>query len=350
VPEPAAHSPAETAYNYPDKNRWYPVLYYAVGEVVAGEGPIHLVEPFPTARVDGSDGLAPIEEEGGACVAVVCQDAAPRPRGSEADGDWILPGKALRESCAYDARVQNQAELTDAWREASAIAATLNTGLEDVTGVDLRAEDIEVLLAAERGLLTGDSRFPDTINEMRFTKPGDSHHAERLSGPQRRRVRDRLGLVEAGQTRPRQAGRPELSTGGTGWTETVYQLTAAGYMVLAAIRRHGVEPEQRDGLAMRPNLPPDQGLVTEGGALTIIDAGAARLGPDGFTIAESQTPWTDAGSGDDAAAQVQMYLRLAAAVEDGYAEIVGEPDDDGHQLLKITPAGIARLERSRSKP
>lgn len=351
MPEPTLRAPGhpETAYDYPDPNRWYPVIYYPAGDF-PGEGHLRLVEPFPAARADGSDGCDPIEADGGASVAVVCQDAAPVPRGGRArdvDGDWILPGRALRESCAYDVRVEMQSDLLRVWREAYAIAAALNTGLVEVTGIDLRAEDIEVLLAAERGLLTGDSRFTDTIHEMRFSTPWNSHHEERLPARQRRRIRDRLALIEAADTQRREPGRPELSTSGTAYTETTYRLTAAGYAVLAAIRQHGVEPEQPSGLTMRPHMPPDQGLVTERAALTIIDAGAARLGLDGFTIDESQTPWTDAEPGDEAAAHVQMYLRLVAAVEDGYAEKVGDPDDDGHKLLNITPAGIIRLDRTR---
>ena len=56
-----------------------------------------------------------------------------------------------------------------------------------------------------------------------------------------------------------------------------------------------------------------------------------------------------AGTWDPAndAACVQMLIRLAGAVADGYAEEVGEPDEDGNRLLHITPAGIARLDHYR---
>lgn len=145
---PTRYAPGATGtpYDYPgDAGTWYPVIYYSAGTVEEDEGPIWLVEPYPAERADGTDGLDPIDSAG---VAVLRCDAAPRPRGTDPDGDWVTPGRALARDCAYDAYVTNQRDLLAAWVEAYAIAAALNN---DVAGaLHLDPEDIEVLLAAER--------------------------------------------------------------------------------------------------------------------------------------------------------------------------------------------------------
>lgn len=353
----------ETAYHYPDRNAWYPVIYYPAGEVVAGEGPIHLVEPFPAARADGSDGCDPIENDGGACVAVVRHAAAPIPRGGRdrnTDGDWIVPERAPREDCVYDTRVATQAELLPAWREAYAIAATLNTGLPKVTGLELQPVDIDVLLAAERGLLEGDSRFAGTINELRWKTPWHQiGSGERVPTRQRRRLRDQLALIEPGdEEKEHKPARPERSTSSLPWTTTTYRLTDAGRAALEAIRRHGVDLSPSTGdsrVALspasgdNPEMPSEQVLVTERTALLIISAAAARLGDSGFSIDQDKTAgWPDMVVDlDDNAACAQMFARFRYAVVDGYAEKVGGPDDDGYRLLRITPAGAIRLDRTR---
>ncbi len=126
---------------------WYPVIYTAAGVVDKEEGPIWLVEPYPAERADGTDGCDPIDSAG---VAVVCGDAEPRPRvDGQYGGDWIIPEKTLAKHTAYDAHVTNPRDLLAAWVEAYAIAAALNTGVIDQAG--LGPEDVDVLLAAERG-------------------------------------------------------------------------------------------------------------------------------------------------------------------------------------------------------
>jgi hypothetical protein len=150
---PTQYAPGATgrAYDYapfedPDAAPiWYPVIYTPAG--IQDEGPVWLVEPYPAERADGADGLDPIDSAG---VAVVCGDAEPQPRvDGEYDGDWIIPEKTLDRQTAYDANVTNQRDLLAAWVEAYAIACALNAGIVDRAGIG--PEDIDVLLAAERG-------------------------------------------------------------------------------------------------------------------------------------------------------------------------------------------------------
>ncbi len=223
-------------YDFPDDPTvWVPLIYYPAGEVVKGEGPIWLVEPYPAERADGTDGQDPVTS---ADVTVVRHHARPRPRGADPDGDWIVPEHTLNRDTGYDAYVTNQPDLLAAWCEAYAIAIALNNGLVDALG--LKPEDVDVLLAAERGDLTGDSRFTGTINEMRWRRIGGKGADEevRVGARQARRLRGSLAAIEAGDTREGGVpGRPDLSTAGLPWTETTYRLTRAGATMLAEIRR-----------------------------------------------------------------------------------------------------------------
>lgn len=233
---PTRYAPGDTMtpYHYPDENAWHAVIYYFAGEVEAGEGRIWLVEPYPAARADGTDGLDPVDSAG---VAVLRGTAAPHPRGADPDGDWVIPGKALRENYAYDVHIGNQRDLMAAWCEAWAIATALNNGVVDAFG--LKPNDIDVLLAAERvGDLLGDSRFAGTINELRWRPVGDRFSGERVPAAQAKRLRNGLRAIEAVTTREVSPdyGR-ELSTAGRPWTETTYGLTRAGAEMLDSIRQ-----------------------------------------------------------------------------------------------------------------
>lgn len=229
---PVAPGDTNTPYDFPGPDRWAAVIYYPVGEVEPGEGKLWLVEPFPAARADTSDGLD-FDYMGEPSVAVLRGDAAPRPRGESRDGDWIVPGKALAKNCVYDVRVVDQADLLVRWTEAYAIAAALNTGVKGI-----KPEDVEVLLAAEDGRLTGDSRFAGTINELRWKPRGtDIGSGERVPVRQARRLRQQLHLIEARKTQdcqPKLKGK--FSSSGCDWVETTYGLTIAGHQLLAEIR------------------------------------------------------------------------------------------------------------------
>ena len=242
IPTRYAPGASGVPYDYPIPDQWYPVIYYPVGEAEPGEGPLWLVEPYPAERADGSDGQDPVENDGGAAVAVLRRSAAPRPRGTNRDGDWIVPGRARAEDSAYDARVRDQAELMAAWCEAWAIANALNYGLLD--RLHLKHDDIEVLLAAERHALTGDSRFTGTIYELRWAPVGAEAIGSTTRVPARQLKRLRGGadrrLIEPDQTRTvtPDYGR-DLSTAGLPWTQTLYRLTRAGATMLDSIRRQG---------------------------------------------------------------------------------------------------------------
>lgn len=421
-----------TPYDLPGPDRWAAVIYYPVGEVERGEGKIWLVEPFPAARADASDGLD-FDYMGEPSVAVLRGDAAPRPRGASRDGDWIVPGKALAKNCAYDTRAADQADLLVRWTEAYAIAAALNAGVKGI-----KPEDVEVLLAAERCQLVADSRFAGTINELRWTRPGGTTDGERVPVRQARRLRQQLHLIEARKTIDCQHARKgEFSSAGADWIETTYGLTIAGHQVLAEIRAYarptrtvryavdsktpsndwapysegtvetaetdpnaiartvavnqGIPPgagaliawnatvrvrvwtnpdtgpgaapdgeyvhealaKRRDEVArrldqdgpaprdVRDEMPPDQGLVTEAQALALIAAGGVRLG-EGCSYSVDNELLPD-GVELIGPAGVQLMARLYGAVDDGYAECVGDPDEDGDRQLAITPAGALRL-------
>lgn len=241
---PTRYAPGDTSvpYAYPktgSAGTWYPVIYYPVGEVVQGEGPIWLVEPYPAIRADGTDGQDPIDDDGGAGVTVVCRDSTPVPRGADPDGDWVIPQRSKVGECAYDVYVTGHTDLMAAWCEAYAIAAALNSGL--VKALGLHSDDVDVLLAAERGVLTGDSRFVGTINELRWTALAQGEHERReqhrVPVRQARRLRASLAAVEVDSIERKQPSRPELSTAGRPWTEATYRLTRAGKTMLAEIRR-----------------------------------------------------------------------------------------------------------------
>lgn len=240
---PTRYAPGDTCepyVGYADKTCWHPVIYYPVGEVVKGEGPIWLVEPYPAIRADGTDGQDRIDGYGGAGVAVVSCDSTPVPRGADPTGDWIIPKRSKVADCGYDVYVTEHPDLMAAWCEAYAIAAALNAGV--VTGLGLHPEDVEVLLAAERGELTGDSRFAGTINELRWTAivQGERVRSETRRVPPRQAKRLRAGLaaVEAGVVERKQPARAgELSTAGTSWERTTYRLTRDGAAMLDEIRR-----------------------------------------------------------------------------------------------------------------
>lgn len=231
---PTRYAPGETPtpYDFPrDPNAWVPVIYFPAGEVVKGEGKIWLVEPYPAGRADGTDGLDPVDSAG---VAVVRGGARPHPRGEDPLGDWIIPEKSLVRDTAYDVYVTNQRDLMAAWCEAYAIAVALNNGL--VKRLGLHPEDIEVLLATERGALIGDSRFAGTINELRWFPIGDQIGSKRRIGARQAKRLRSSRLIEAAASAERRPSRPELSTSGLPWTETTYRLTRAATTMLAEIR------------------------------------------------------------------------------------------------------------------
>lgn len=241
-------------------NVWYPVIYQPVGEVIPGEGELWLVEPFAACRADGTDGNDPIDDDGGRGVAVVTGASLPRPRGNDPDGDWVMPAKSLESDCAYEVAVRTGKELMAAWCEAHAIATALNNGT--VTRLNLRREDIEVLLAAERGALHGDSRFAGRKGEMRWAPINSDLHAQEQWVPTRqarhlRTAPDALLMpYVATEKRPRLEGK--LSTAGAQWTDTLYGLTALGRNKLQAIRGQYDGPTRcrRCGCSTDQGCPP----------------------------------------------------------------------------------------------
>ena len=237
---PDGHAPGTTRapYVYPDPDAWYPVIYYPAGVVDNGEGPVWLVEPYPAARADGSDSQDPIDVTGGAGVAVVRGQAAPTPmNGADRLGDWMVAGRAPRTDCTYDAYVSTQPDLMAAWCEAWALAAALNDGT--VARLGLEADDVEVLLAAERGALIGDSRFSGTINELRWMPIGGwPDRAERVPPVRVYQLRTYRAAIEAGIVRTRHPRLRTFPADAAPWTETTYRLTPTGKQALAAIRGH----------------------------------------------------------------------------------------------------------------
>jgi hypothetical protein len=235
---PARYAPGHEleAYPYPAEeppstDTWYPVIYYPAGGVEAGEGPIWLVEPFPAARADGADGQEPIEKAG---VAVLCRDAAPRPLGDDLDGDWVIPSNSLAADCAYGVYVRDQRELMAAWCEAYAIATALNNGTADRLGVSL--EDVEVLLAAERGALVGDSRFAGTGNELRWTPvdtTGDRVEPRRVPRDQAGRLRNSADPM----LEPAVVTENPADADSSGHVETAYVVTRRARAALEVIRQ-----------------------------------------------------------------------------------------------------------------
>lgn len=234
---PSRYAPGDTdvPYYFPVDSIWHPVIYYPAGVVVQGEGPIWLVEPYPAARADRTDGLDPVD---GAGVAVLTGDGAPRPRTDDADGDWVVPGRALIESCAYDVYVDNPRDLLAAWCEAWAIAAALNSNT--LNGLGVLPDDIEVLLAAERRELIGDSRFAGRFSEMTWTPIGAADGERQVKPLQVKRLRDGANPLITACTVAERNPERELS-GGRAWLETTYQLTRTGVNALQAIRAAGAQ-------------------------------------------------------------------------------------------------------------
>lgn len=237
---PTGSAPGTTDEQYPgysDQDRWHPVIYYPVVEVAGDRRRSWLVEPYPADRaVRGALSLA-----NGVGVAVLTGSSAPQ-RHVDADlpGDvaWrIFPNASSAAESAYEVLVDNPADLLAAWCEAYAIATALNNGL--VKALKLKPADIQVLLAAERGALTGDSRFVGTTNELRWQpiSQGERDEPDRVGARQARRLRTSLAVIEVADTRKHAPDRAEFSSSGTGWTESIYRLTRAGARMLDEIRR-----------------------------------------------------------------------------------------------------------------
>jgi len=242
----AAHVPTRYApghnyepYPYPkagpyDVNHWYPVIYYPGDEPGSK---VRRVEPWPAARADNTDGLHELADNG-IGVTVVSRDAIPAPASDDLAADWTITARPLVCDVAYDVFVHGQQHLMAAWCEAHAISCALNNRTCDRIGVAL--DDIEVLLAAERGALDGDSRMAGKKGELRW-KPLNT--VERVDGrwvtaAQTRRLRDhRIPFIRPAATRERQPDRAgSFSSAGAPWTETLYGLTPDGEKALAAIR------------------------------------------------------------------------------------------------------------------
>lgn len=252
LPTRYAPGAAGVPYDYPNLYDWHPVIYYPAGTVIESEGPIWLVEPYPAERADGTDGCDPVTSAG---VAVLSRAAAPRPRGityhayrgmtlaerRDCDGDWIIPGSAPERLTAYDAYVTNQADLLAAWVEAYAIAATLNT--TSGTCTSLHAEDVEVLLAAERHALIIRRGVAGAIYQSIGAEPDEWRS---VPEPQLDRLCGGVGaLLEVGKaTYTGSVPTAEQRLAGAAmpqWQAANYFLTAAGRDTVKMIRERGFE-------------------------------------------------------------------------------------------------------------
>ncbi len=206
---------------------WCPVIYYPAGEIVAGQGKVGLVEPFPAGRADGTDGLDPVDEHNGAGVAVLRGDALPKPVDGdlEGDGDWTIPGRSPARLCAYDAWVTDQKHLMAAWCEAYAVASALNNGT--VASMLLNAADVEPLLAASRRELIGDTQLAGLDRELFYLPPGGQPGDERplTAGHADRLRQDLITPIPDG-----------ARLAGESWMHVSYELTPAGADIVAAIR------------------------------------------------------------------------------------------------------------------
>lgn len=231
---PIPHAPGQTSapYDYPNPDAWYPVIYYFAGTVEPYDGPAWLVEPYPAARADGTDGQDPIDSAG---VAVLRGAAAPTPHGPDPLGDWTITGRAPRNESAYDVHVTTPGDLMAAWCEAWAIATALNNGT--ATALGLEAGDVEVLLAAERGALIGDSRYVGTINELRWLAIGAwLNRTVRVPATQTERLRTKLAAIEASTTQTRHPRMATFPADAPCWVETRYGLSRSGKRILAEMR------------------------------------------------------------------------------------------------------------------
>jgi hypothetical protein len=202
---------------------WFPVIYYPDGDSSDDEGPIWLVEPYPAERADGTDRLDPIISAG---ITVVRGDAAPRPRHADPDGDWILPATSPAGDVAYEVHVTNQRDALAAWIEAWAIAAALNDDrLLYQIGLDI-PQDIPVLLAAERRVLTWNPPGPGLYREI----TDDPDEAVQVVPA------DHMSRLAVGTWATIQ---PIIRSDKTGLID--YGLSSAGVKALTAIRRHGAD-------------------------------------------------------------------------------------------------------------
>jgi hypothetical protein len=104
----------------------------------------------------------------------------------------------------------------------------------------LLPEDCHVLAAAAAGLLTSDSRFVGTINELRWHSSPTDLVGERVPMRQHRRLRNTLKLIkpsaEVEHKEPPRVGQS------LGYTVTKMQLTPAGVAVIAAMSEGIVQP------------------------------------------------------------------------------------------------------------
>jgi hypothetical protein len=238
---PTRYAPGHSAEHYPypkagpyDVDYWYPVIYYP------GDHPgstVRRVEPWPAARADNTDELPELADNG-IGVTVVCRDAIPTPTSADLTADWTITARPLVSDVAYDVFVLGQRQLMAAWCEAHAISCALNNRTCDRLGVAL--DDIEVLLAAERGALVGDSRMAGKKGELRWKPLNTVGRVDErwVTGAQTRRLRDhRIPFIRPVGTRQCQPARAgSFSSAGAPWTETLYGLTPDGEKALAAIR------------------------------------------------------------------------------------------------------------------
>jgi hypothetical protein len=227
-----------TPYDYPgpDSNTldWHPVIF---SHHNPGDGSrIWLVEPYPAARADGTDGQDPIESGDGVRVGVVRDGALPRPVvAGDPDGDWYIPQYArCSTDFAYDVWVETQEDLMAAWCEAHAIASALNS--QQVAVLRLDVGDIEVLMAAERRALFSESRYAGTPHEMTWT-PVAGDRPQRVSQTRIRRLRNAIHMPLIRPFITTDHGPEDRRS-----TRTEYQLTTDGIKALAAIRRTYVGP------------------------------------------------------------------------------------------------------------
>lgn len=255
---PGRYAPGHTYEPWPyqpHSSRWQPVIYYPQDGT-----PWLLAEPFPAARADGTDQFDQDEAPIAAYVSVLRGGDVPRPYAGDPDDDWAIPG-IVRPAGAYDVYVTNQRDLMHAWCEAYALATALNNGTMHTLG--LQITDAEILLAAERGDLYGDSRFAGTIHEVRWSQIGQRTRARDIRVPARRvrRLRDDpKPLIEPWVTRK---SRPTREGGaapaGTEWIETRYGLTSHGAAALTLIRSQYDGPTRcrQCGCTADRGCPPD---------------------------------------------------------------------------------------------
>lgn len=237
---PLRYAPGHTRrpFEFTNLDEWHPVIYGG-----SDAGGAQLVEPYPAGRADATDGQGLLEDHGDPATVAVVRWNVPFPSAT-AEGGYLVartpsPRPGARKGWAYEARVRTQRDLMAAWCEAYAVAAALNN--RTVTGLGLQPGDVEVLLAAQRGALTGDSRYAGSIDELRWQRIGTSG-VERVPAAVVRRLRDgRHPLLAAATTRPR---HPEQPGDSQPWIETTYRVTLSGAFALDLIRRQYQGPDR----------------------------------------------------------------------------------------------------------